>query len=150
MPWDKARKSSKLRARFYGPFEIMEQLGPVSYRLKIPPESKIHDVFHVALLKPAKNFDHVTQGHLVDEFPMPDENQEFEVERILAKRTDDHGRTFYLVKWHGYQYDDSTWEPDTHLANSTRAVEEFEMRSHHARYPTHEDLLADEIYTQSH
>ena len=134
MPWDKARKSSKLRARFYGPgFEIMEQLGPVSYWLKIPPESKIHDVFHVALLKPAKNFDHVTQGHLVDEFPMPDENQEFEVERILAKRTDDHGRTFYLVKWHGHQYDDPTLEPDTHLANSTRAIEEFEARSHQAR-----------------
>jgi len=104
----------------------------------------------VALLKPAKNFDSITHGHLVDELPSYDENQEFEVERILATRRDDHGRTFYLVKWHGYQYDDSTWEPDTHLANSTRAIEEFERRSHQARYPTHEDLLADEIYTQSH
>ena len=53
MPWDKERKTQKLRARFYGPFEILEQLGPVSYRLKIPKESKIHDVFHVALFNEA-------------------------------------------------------------------------------------------------
>ena len=87
---------------------------------------------------------------MVDELPSYDENQEFEVERILAKREDDQGRTFYLVKWQGYQYEDSTWEPDTHLANSTRAIEDYERRSHQARYPTHEDLLADEVYTQSH
>eukprot|EP01050_Picozoa_sp_SAG11_P032834 SAG11_NODE_10858_length_800_cov_44.195435_1_plen_164_part_10 len=84
MPWDKERRTKKLRARFYGPFEILDQLGPVSYKLKIPQESKIHDVFHSALLKPTVNFDHSTHGHLVDEFPRPNEDQEFEVERILA------------------------------------------------------------------
>ena len=54
MPWDRNRKTKKLRARFYGPFEILQQLGPVSYRLSLPEQSKIHDVSHAALLKPAK------------------------------------------------------------------------------------------------
>ena len=149
MPWDKERRTKKLRARFYGPFEILDQLGPVSYKLKIPQESKIHDVFHSALLKPAVNFDHSTHGHLVDEFPRPNEDQEFEVERILAARASADDGTFYLVKWSGYIYEDSTWEPAAHLANSTSKIREFEQRSQQARYPTHEDLLADDIYTQS-
>eukprot|EP01050_Picozoa_sp_SAG11_P004046 SAG11_NODE_247_length_11679_cov_6.170898_13_plen_71_part_00 len=38
MPWDKNRESAKLRARFYGPFEILDQLGSVSYRIKMPQE----------------------------------------------------------------------------------------------------------------
>ena len=77
------------------------------------------------------------------------DNQEYQVERILAKRENEDGDTFYLVKWTGYLYEDSTWEPETHLANSTRLMREFEHRSAHARYPTHEDLLADELHTQT-
>ncbi|GKG04032.1 hypothetical protein Tco_0314419, partial [Tanacetum coccineum] len=45
-------KKGKLAPRYVGPFEIMEHVGPVAYRLKLPQElSCVHDTFHVSNLK---------------------------------------------------------------------------------------------------
>jgi hypothetical protein len=42
---------AKLEARFCGPFEILERIGPVSYMLSLPVSMTVHNVFHVSLLK---------------------------------------------------------------------------------------------------
>nr|GEW88943.1 putative reverse transcriptase domain-containing protein [Tanacetum cinerariifolium] len=42
----------KLAPRYVGPLEILERIGPVAYRLKLPEElSSVHDIFHVSNLK---------------------------------------------------------------------------------------------------
>ena len=45
-------KKGKLQPRYMGPFEILEKIGDVAYRLTLPPElAGVHDVFHVSLLR---------------------------------------------------------------------------------------------------
>lgn len=45
------RKSLKLTPRFYGPFPIVQKVGPVAYKLQLPPMAAIHPKFHVSQLK---------------------------------------------------------------------------------------------------
>ncbi|GKF22581.1 putative reverse transcriptase domain-containing protein, partial [Tanacetum coccineum] len=45
-------KKGKLASRYVGPFEILERIGLVAYRLRLPEELKsVHDTFHVSNLK---------------------------------------------------------------------------------------------------
>ena len=45
-------KKGKLILRFVGPFEILERIGPLAYRLALPPSFyTVHDVFHVSMLR---------------------------------------------------------------------------------------------------
>ena len=45
-------KWGKLSPRFIGPFEILERVGTVAYRLALLPSlSSVHEVFHVSMLK---------------------------------------------------------------------------------------------------
>ena len=46
------RYKGKLCPRYVGPFEILERVGKVAYRLALPPAmSGLHDVFHVSMLR---------------------------------------------------------------------------------------------------
>ena len=42
---------AKLAPWYCGPFEILERIGSVAYKLVFPLSIKFHDVFHVSLLK---------------------------------------------------------------------------------------------------
>ena len=54
-PWRKVlrfEKKGKLSPRFIGPYEVLERIGPVAYRLALHPKlAKLHDVFHVSMLR---------------------------------------------------------------------------------------------------
>ncbi|CAN4096794.1 unnamed protein product [Withania somnifera] len=45
-------RSGKLSPRYIGPYEILERVGDVAYRLALPPMlSVVHPVFHVSMLR---------------------------------------------------------------------------------------------------
>src|SRR5215469_299752 len=54
-PWKKVLRfgrKGKLTPRFIRPYEVLERIGPVAYRVALPPElAKIHNVFHVSMLR---------------------------------------------------------------------------------------------------
>ena len=102
---------SKLSKRFYGPFCILERIGPVAYRLQLPTSSKIHIVFHVSLLKPYRGDTPTTLDPLP---PLQSDNHPVvEPLSILDWKWD----TNYtppvqkvLVQWTGLAPEDTTWE----------------------------------------
>ena len=42
---------AKLGPRYCGHFEILSRIGHVSYQLALPPNLKVHNVFHISVLK---------------------------------------------------------------------------------------------------
>ena len=97
----------------------------MTYRLTLPRQWKIHDVFHAALLTPFKE----TSFHGITETPpdLVEGEQEYEVEAILAHRRF-RGKYQYLVKWKGYDSSENTWEPENNLTHMEELLNEYKKR----------------------
>jgi hypothetical protein len=111
----------KLLPRFIGPFTISQQISPVAYRLALPAHYKIHDVFHVSLLKIYKDSGTVQP-------PPPeliDGVEEYEVEEIIAHRDRRGNKTEFLVRWVGYGPGHDSWEPREHLVNAQDKLQAY-------------------------
>ncbi|KAL0553911.1 hypothetical protein IC582_007815 [Cucumis melo] len=106
-------RRGKLSPRFVGPFEILERIGPVAYRLALPPSlSAVHDVFHVSMLRKYVP----DPSHVVDYEPLEiDENLSY-VERpveVLAREVKTlRNKQIPLVKvlWRNHRVEEATWE----------------------------------------
>lgn len=119
-----AETNRKLLPKYVGPFEVVQVVGPVSYKLKMIPGWKIHPVFHVSLLEPYK-----TDGRVQPSQPpvIVEGALEYEVESILGHRFRGrrHPRAYYLVAWKGYGSEHNLWEPEEHLVNAPEKVAEY-------------------------
>ena len=87
-PWKKVMRfgeKGKLSPRFIGPYEVIEKVGPVAYKLSLPQElEKIHNVFHVSMLRRYKsNPSHVVSSETIE--LRPDLTYEEEPVEILAR-----------------------------------------------------------------
>ncbi|XP_072081096.1 uncharacterized protein [Arachis hypogaea] len=59
----RAIKAKKLNSHYIGPFQILERIGPVAYRISLLPHfSNLHDVFHVSQFwKYTSNSNHILE-----------------------------------------------------------------------------------------
>ncbi len=118
--------TSKLAPKRYRPFRIKRVLSNVTYELELPPQWKIHLVFHANLLTPYKE----TALHGTNYTrPPPDlieGEAEYEVEQVLNACQKGRGRkVHYYIKWKGFPMSDSTWEPLEHLNNAQDLITDF-------------------------
>ncbi|GJR49639.1 putative reverse transcriptase domain-containing protein [Tanacetum coccineum] len=106
-------KKGKLAPRYVGSFEIVECVGPVAYRLKLPQElSCIHDTFHVSNLKkclaepdvqvPLEEIEIDENLRFVEE---PIEIVERDVKKLKRRRI-----PLVKVRWNSRQGAEYTWE----------------------------------------
>lgn len=106
-----ARPYLKLAKRYFGPFFITSRVGKVAYRLQLPPSAKIHNVFHVSVLKLCPQPDTTVPSPLPPTF---DHGQPvFSPQRILKTRrikVDHRWETQLLVHWLHTTSDNATWE----------------------------------------
>jgi len=91
------RINQKLSARFYSPYEVLEKIGQVVYKLKLPQNTRVHPVFHVSLLKKCVNPSTQAQPlltALTEEYEL-----QVEPEDVLAVQKNGNGDKEVLIKW---------------------------------------------------
>ncbi|USP73296.1 Reverse Transcriptase [Curvularia clavata] len=114
------RPSKKLDNLRLGPFEILEKMGPVNYKLRLPPGMRIHNVFHKKLLEPAP-----PEAELMDDIELEDDEYTVEEIKDLQKIG---GQWKYLVRWEGWPDSHNTWEPEGNLTNCRSLVREYHRK----------------------
>ena len=115
-PWRKILRfgqKGKLSPRFIGSYEILERIGPVAYRLALPPElAKLHDV--VSMLPRY----HCDESHIlpVQEIQVQEDlSYDEEPKTILAREVKQlRNKQVSLVKvlYQHHGREEATWEPE--------------------------------------
>ncbi|KAK6121747.1 hypothetical protein DH2020_044510 [Rehmannia glutinosa] len=106
-------KRGKLNPRYVGPYEVLERVGRVAYRLALPPAmSGIHNVFHVSMLRRYM----LDPSHVVNyETIELDRQLSYEEKPVAVLDRKVHklrNRDVELIKvqWSGHSQEEATWE----------------------------------------
>ncbi|GJX57008.1 hypothetical protein Tco_0286905 [Tanacetum coccineum] len=108
----------KLAPRYVGPFEILERIGPVAYRLRLPKElSSVHDTFHVSNLKKclADANLHVPLNEIKIDKTLrfveePEEIMDCEIKKLKRSKI-----ALVKVHWNSKRGFEFTWEREDHM-----------------------------------
>ncbi|GJV28603.1 putative reverse transcriptase domain-containing protein [Tanacetum coccineum] len=111
-------KKGKLAPRFVGPFEILERIGPVAYRLRLPEElSSVHDTFHVSNLKKCLadanlhvSLDEIKVDKTLRFVEEPLEIMDREVKTLKRSKI-----PIVKVRWNSERGPEFTWEREDHM-----------------------------------
>ena len=106
-----SRQFGKLAPYFYGPFQVVQKVGQVSYKLDLPVGSQIHLVFHVSNLKAKLGAHVIPRPALLVVFadqilaPKPMAVLDSRTHQLRSRLI-----TQVLVQWQGESKDDATQE----------------------------------------
>ena len=117
-PWKKVMrfgKNGKLSPRFIGSYEVIEKVGQVVYRLALLPDlEKIHNVFHVSMLRRYRSdLTHVVSSETIE--LRSNLTYEEELVEILAREVKElRKKRISLVKvvWRNHKTEEATWESE--------------------------------------
>ena len=101
--------------RYFGPYKIVQHIGPIAYKLELPSSASIHSVFHVSQLKHALG-DGISSQPLS---PMLDAELEWlvEPELVLGVRSRSGlSDREVLIKWKDLPDFEASWEPEDMIA----------------------------------
>jgi len=114
-------RRNKLSPRYVGPFEILERIGPLAYRLALPPEmEKVHNVFHVSQLRKYIS----DPNHVLKYSPLQiQEDLSYTVEPVQIldrKQRQLRNKMIPLIKvlWRSQNIEETTWEPEEEMRKS--------------------------------
>lgn len=124
--------SKKVGQQLVGPFPVIERIGRLAYRLRLPANMMIHDVISVAHLEPATDPADDPYQRRRPAIPLiVDGQEEYEIDRLVNKRPIRRGRgwsTQYLVRWKNCGLEEDMWLPERELGNASGLVNEYEER----------------------
>ena len=105
------RAHQKLCSRYFGPYQIIQKVGPVAYKLQLPEGAKVHSTFHVSVLKKAVGDSTVSSTELP---PIDDEGVlDLEPKLVLDTRWLKRGGNVMeqsLIQWNNLPMEEATWE----------------------------------------
>jgi hypothetical protein len=115
----------KLAPRYIGPFLILEQCGPVAYRLQLPETlSAVQNVFHVSQLKKCLQVPDRTID-VMDVRLEPDLTYSEHPIRVLDQKdkiTQRRVLKFYKIQWNQHTEDEATWVSGTIIRGTPKTL----------------------------
>ncbi|XP_020197229.1 uncharacterized protein [Aegilops tauschii subsp. strangulata] len=114
------RTKRKLGPRYARPFSVLERIDNVAYRLQLPSSARIHNVFHVGLLKPF----HGEPPATTPDLPPTSEGRLLPGPAKVLKAQQSRGVWRLLIQWQGLLEEDATWE---HLDKFRKHFPDFQL-----------------------